>query len=88
MLLLMKTITVQSPLLRFASLHRTETTSRKTLVNESAPIQLAQCRFPGLAISNAKNINIFLQLKCTEAILSDNTRKLLLFEITKSLIAV
>ena len=22
--------------------------------NESAPIQLAQCRFPGLAISNAK----------------------------------
>ena len=26
--------------------------------NESAPIQLAQCRFPGLAISNAK-ISIF-----------------------------
>jgi len=27
--------------------------------NESVPIQLAQCWFPRLAISNAKNINIF-----------------------------
>ena len=26
----------------------------RTMVNESAPIQLAQCRFPGLAISDAK----------------------------------
>jgi len=27
--------------------------------NESVPIQLAQCRFPGLANSNAKNKYIF-----------------------------
>jgi len=27
--------------------------------NESAPIQLAQCRFPGLAISNAKILTYF-----------------------------
>ena len=27
----------------------------------SVPIQLAQCRFPGLAISNAKNIGIFFK---------------------------
>ena len=29
--------------------------------NESVPIQLAQCWFPRLAISNAKNINIFFK---------------------------
>jgi len=29
--------------------------------NESVPIQLAQCRFTGLAISNAKNINVFFK---------------------------
>jgi len=34
--------------------------------NESVPIQLAQCRFPGQAIFNAKNINIFFQIKYTE----------------------
>jgi len=28
--------------------------------NESVPIQLAQCRFPGLAISNAKMLIYFL----------------------------
>ena len=43
-------------------------------------IQLAQCCFPGLAISNA--------IKYTEAILSNNIRKLLWFEITKLLIAL
>ena len=61
--------------------------------NESEPIQLAQCCFPGLAISNAKIflilflIYIFL-LIYTEAILSDSTRKPLWFEITKMLNAV
>ena len=29
--------------------------------NESAPMQLAQCWFPGLAVSNAKNINVLFQ---------------------------
>ena len=51
------------------------------------PIQLAQCWFPGLAISNAK-ILIYLSNKCTEAILSNSTRKLLWFEITKMQTAV
>jgi len=31
----------------------------QTVANESAPIQLAQCRFPGLAISNAKILIYF-----------------------------
>jgi len=55
--------------------------------NESVPIQLAQCRFPGLAISNAE-IQIHFHIKYTEPILSNSTRKLLRFEITKILIAV
>jgi len=29
--------------------------------NESVPIQLAQCRFTGRAISNAKNMNTFFR---------------------------
>jgi len=49
------------------------------------PIQLAQCWFPGLAISNAKYKYIF-QIKYTEALLSNSTRKLLRFEITKVLL--
>jgi len=57
-----------------------------TIGNESVPIQLAQCWFPGLTISNAK-IYIFFQIKYTEAILSNSTRKLLWFEISKMLIA-
>jgi len=56
--------------------------------NKSVPIQLAQCRFPGLAISNAKILISIFQIKYTEAILSISTRKLLWFEITKLLIAV
>jgi len=48
---------------------------------------LAQCRFLGLTIYNAKNINIFSN-KYTEAILSNTTWKLSWFEITKMLIAV
>jgi len=55
--------------------------------NESVPIQLAQCWFPGLAIFNAKYKYIF-QIKCTKAILSNSTRKLLWFEITEMLTAV
>jgi len=51
------------------------------------PMQLAQCWFPGLAISNAKIYYIF-QIKYTEAILSNSTRKMLWFEVTKMLIAV
>jgi len=51
------------------------------------PIQLAQCWFPGLAVSNAKT-NIFFQVKHSEAILSNSTRKLLWFEANKVLIAV
>ena len=56
--------------------------------NESVPIQLAQCWFSGLAISQTKNINILFQIKYTEAILSNSTRKLLWFEISKMTIAV
>jgi len=48
--------------------------------NKSVPIQLAQCRFPRLAISNAK---ILIYFSNTEAILSNSTRKLLWFEIIK-----
>jgi len=58
--------------------------------NESAPIQLAQCWFPGRNLSNAKLglLIYFFQIKYTEAVLSNNIRKLSLFEIIKMLIAV
>jgi len=53
------------------------------------PIQLAQCWFPGQAIFNAMNINIHIfQIKYTEAILPNGTRKQLRLEITGMLIAV
>jgi len=39
--------------------------------------------FHGLFISNAKNINIYFQIKYTEAILSNSTRKLSQFQITE-----
>jgi len=55
---------------------------------ESVPIQLAQCRFPGLAISNARILIYIFQTKYTEAIFSNSTQKLLWFEITKMMIAV
>jgi len=55
-------------------------------VNESVPIQLAQCWFSGLAISSAK-IYIYFSNKIHGAILSNSTRKLSWFEITKMLIA-
>ena len=54
---------------------------------ESVPIQLAQCRFLGLLFAMIKYKYIF-QVKYTEAISSDSTRKLLWFEISKMLIAV
>ena len=44
--------------------------------------------FNGLFISNAKNINIYFQIKYTEAILSNSTRKLSQFQITELLNAV
>jgi len=55
---------------------------------ESVPIQLAQCWFPGLAIFNAENKLFFFQIKCIEAFLLINTRKLLWFKISKMLMAV
>jgi len=39
-----------------------------SVANESVPIQLAQCWFPGLAISNAKIEIYFSEIKYTEAI--------------------
>jgi len=33
----------------------------QSIGNESVPIQLAQCRFPGLAVSNAKMTNFIHQ---------------------------
>jgi len=56
--------------------------------NEGVPIQLAQCWFTVLAISNAKILIslYFFRIKYTEAILSNRTRKLLPFEITKMLV--
>ena len=58
--------------------------------NDSVPIQLAQCRFPdGLrGHFQCSNINIFFQTEYAEAILSNSTRKLLWFEISKMMIAV
>jgi len=56
--------------------------------NDSVPVQLAQCWFPGLAISKAKIYKYIFQIKYTEATLSNSTQKLLWFEIIKMLIAV
>jgi len=52
------------------------------------PIQLAQFWFPGLAIYNAKIKIYFSQIKHTEAVLSNSTRELLWFEITRMSIAL
>ena len=49
--------------------------------NESVPIELAQCWFPGLAISNDKLSNILSAKKYTETILSNSTRKLLAYRL-------
>jgi len=46
-------------------------------VNESVPLQLAQCRFPELeAISNATEYKYIFQIKYTVAILSNSMQKL------------
>jgi len=61
-----------------------------TIGNKCVPIQLAQCRFPGQTFFSSKiliGLYIF-RIKYAEAILSNSTRKLLLFEITKMLIAI
>jgi len=68
-----------------ASKHRRQTAS---IGNDSVPIQLVQCRFPGLAISNAKMYKYIFQVKYTEANSSNSIRKLFWFEITKIMIAV
>ena len=67
-----------------ASKHRRQTAS---IGNESVPIQLVQCRFPGLAISNANIYKYIFQVKYTEVISSNSIRKLFWFEITKIMIA-
>jgi len=55
--------------------------------NESAPIQLAQCRFPGLAISSANLLEYFFSNETYGSNFVNGTRKLLWFEITDMLIA-
>jgi len=58
---------------------------------ESVQIQLAQCRFPGLAngpIPMLKYQYIIFEIKYTEAIISNSTQKLLRFEISKMSITV
>ena len=57
-------------------------------LNESAPIQLALGRFMGWPSPVLKYKYIFFQIKYAEAVLSNSTRKLLWFEITKMLTAV
>ena len=51
-----------------------ECTVREPIGNESVPIQLAQCRFPGLVISSAK-ILIYFNIKYPEAIVSDKQHR-------------
>ena len=58
---------------------------RSSIENESTPIQLAQCFLPGLVMIKYKHI---FQIKYTEAISPNSTRKLLWFEISIMLIAV
>jgi len=59
----------------------------ETIANKSVSIQLAQGWFFGWLIPMLKYKYIF-QIKYTEAILSNGTRKLLLFEISQMVIAV
>ena len=62
---------------------------RLAIGKERVPMQLAQCWFPiAWPFPMLKYKYIFFQIKYTEAILSNVTRKLLWFEITKMLIAV
>ena len=50
----------------------------KKIGNESAPIQLAQYSFPGMAISNARKLVYFFQIKFWEAVSSNSTRETVL----------
>jgi len=59
------------------------TSMKEGTANERVPIQLAQCRFPGVAISSAKMQKYIFQIKCKEATLSNGTRKLFWSEIKK-----
>jgi len=61
-------------------------TLKRLIRTDCVPIQLAQCPWSG-HFQYQKYEYIF-QIKYTEAILSNSTRKLLWFEITKMLIAV
>jgi len=54
-----------------ASISTRQTARANSIGNESVPIQLAQCWFPGLAIYNGR-----FQIKCTEAMLSSEMASL------------
>jgi len=58
---------MQVPSTDAADAKRRQTKVRLHIANESVPIQLAQCRFAGLAISNDK-ILIFFRIKYVEEI--------------------
>jgi len=60
---------------------------RQNMGNASVPIELTQCCSTGWPFPMLKCKCIF-EIKYTESIVSNNTRKLLRFEITKMLIAV
>jgi len=60
--------------------------SLNALGNESVPIQLAQCRFPGLAISNAK-INTFSNKTYGRYFIKQHSETVW-FEITKMSVTV
>ena len=57
----------------------------EVIANKSAPIQLAQCQFPGWPFPMLK-YKYISQIKYTEAVWSNSTQKLLWFEICKMLI--
>jgi len=59
--------------------------SRTEIGNESAPIQLAQCRFPGLAISNAK-IFIYFSKKIYGSNFIEQHSETVIVRVTKMLI--
>ena len=59
------------------------TRMKEGIANERVPIQLAQCRSAGLAISSPKMQKYIFQIKRKEATLSNGTRKLLWSEINK-----
>jgi len=68
-------------------MQQSEDSNVKQIENKSVPIQLAQCWFPGWPFPMLKYKYIF-QTKYMKAILSNSTRKLLWFEISRMLTAV